>query len=1145
MVNPWLRYLMCIGVSVMLLAAFTFDAAFADENNIPAFPGAEGFGAKSIGGRGGKVLKVTNLNSKGPGSFTAACAAEGPRIIVFDVSGVIEGNVRITGPNITIAGQTAPGAGITLEGRLMCGGMRSGSHDIIIRFLRCRPSYGISGGGSGDCTQLGGTQRLILDHLSVSGATDESMDFCGSKDFTVQWCAIEASRVAYEGSGQHNYGMIMGYTAGDATLHHNLFAHHSERAPLCGLDTLDHRNNVIYNVASAIQYHPIRMNRRKRMYRLNLVGCYFKDGPAGPIGARPWLTPLNQAEPGIHGWKNVQVYGKNNYWTRTGKYHDYDPKLEATTKLGSKYRTDEQWKVAPVTTHKAEEAYRLVMAQVGCLPRDAISKRTIREVHTGTGYWGTHMPAGGLMEGLNPGKTPKDSDGDGMPDEWETAHKLNPNDASDNNKIVPAGASKDDRHKGYTWIEYYINELADKLVEDALANVEKIKAPAGIKRAAVAAEAGKKVLRAGPAPTLRAPLAAGAGQTTVIKDTHVWAWGLNWRGELGNGTDRDSSAPVLVKEPDGAASLKNLLAVVSDGAHVAALRENGTVLCWGFNQYGQVGIGTTADKQILPTPVKGPGGKDTLDGVSTIAAGGYHTLAVRSGGTVWAWGCNMDGRLGDGTTTDRHTPVEVKGLTSVVAVSAGVKHSLALRADGTVWAWGDNLYGELGDGTVRDSFVPVKVSGLSGVKAVAAGWHHSIALKKDSTVWAWGCNHFGQLGDGTELDRKVPVQVRNLTDVKAIAAGGLHNLAIKEDGTLWAWGWNYRGQLGDGSLTDRSTPVQVKGPYGKGFLQKVAVVDGGGAHSAVLVADGTLLVWGDNFRGQIGNGTIGITWALNGEFFDHKTAMKKKLHTKGAIKVPGPPWPTVIALPSLQETRLIQELARIGPDSQAEAPKVIGHLSAEAPRLRCAAVAALGRIGPKTEGVVDALVRTLGDREQRVRLDVIKVFTGFDPASAGLIPALVGVLDDKDYAVRRAAIKALGNFKEAGAEAAPAIWAIAERGREDGLSGEAFDMLSLIGAAAEPMLSKALVESKDPFIRTRAALTLAYMGVKGVKAIPALIKALDDTEMMVRKHSAWALSKMGPAAKEAIPALKKVLNDQDPGVRANAKAAIKKIEGGK
>jgi len=195
-----------------------------------------------------------------------------------------------------------------------------------------------------------------------------------------------------------------------------------------------------------------------------------------------------------------------------------------------------------------------------------------------------------------------------------------------------------------------------------------------------------------------------------------------------------------------------------------------------------------------------------------LAAGGTHSLALRADGTVWAWGWNDQGQLGDGTDTDRHTPVRVRGLTDVVAVAAGRAHSLALRADGTVWAWGSNEDGELGDGTDTDRHTPVKVPGLSDVVAVAARDWHSLALRADGTVWAWGNNRFGQLGDGTDTDRHTPVKVPGLTDVVAVAAGEYHSLALRADGTVWAWGRNGYGQLGDGTTTHRHTPVKVQLP---------------------------------------------------------------------------------------------------------------------------------------------------------------------------------------------------------------------------------------------------------------------------------------------------------------------------------------------
>jgi uncharacterized delta-60 repeat protein len=175
--------------------------------------------------------------------------------------------------------------------------------------------------------------------------------------------------------------------------------------------------------------------------------------------------------------------------------------------------------------------------------------------------------------------------------------------------------------------------------------------------------------------------------------------------------------------------------------------------------------------------------------------------------SVWSWGWNGVGQLGDGTKVDHHSPVPTQGLSGVVTVSAGAHHTLALKGDGTVWAWGWNALGQLGDGTLLDRSSPVRVPGLDGVIAVSAGYFHSLALKGDGTVWAWGWNAVGQLGDGTVVDRPSPVRVTRLTNVSSIAGGGLHSVAARDDGTIWTWGWNGVTELGDQTTETRLEPV--------------------------------------------------------------------------------------------------------------------------------------------------------------------------------------------------------------------------------------------------------------------------------------------------------------------------------------------------
>jgi alpha-tubulin suppressor-like RCC1 family protein len=210
----------------------------------------------------------------------------------------------------------------------------------------------------------------------------------------------------------------------------------------------------------------------------------------------------------------------------------------------------------------------------------------------------------------------------------------------------------------------------------------------------------------------------------------------------------------------------------------------------------------------------------------TIAGGCFHSLAVCSDSTARAWGNNFEGQLGDGTNfNSSNVPVSVSSLTGIIAIAGGgYQHSFALKNDGTVWAWGHNSSGQLGNGTFINTTVPVPVSSLTAVTAIAGGGGHSLALKNDGTAWAWGRNFFGQLGNGTNTDSNVPVQVSNLSGVSAIAAGGLkdfeHSLALKNDGTVWAWGFNGFGQLGNGTNTSSNVPVQTTG-----LCQKITAVN--------------------------------------------------------------------------------------------------------------------------------------------------------------------------------------------------------------------------------------------------------------------------------------------------------------------------------
>lgn len=339
-------------------------------------------------------------------------------------------------------------------------------------------------------------------------------------------------------------------------------------------------------------------------------------------------------------------------------------------------------------------------------------------------------------------------------------------------------------------------------------------------------------------------ISSGEAHTLVLKeDGSVIAWGLNNKGQLGI-DGRAGSMVDRYPEPVHVSNLPNVQVVKAGRYFSLAVTSNGRVWSWGSNYNGQLGDGSTADKH---TPVK----IDSLTNVKALGAGNSHVLALKNDGTVWSWGHNSTGQLGNGTQKDQSSPVKVSGLNNIKAVSAGSSFSLALTDNGRVMAWGSNVDGQIGIGESSWESIekPEQVAGLTDVVDISAGGSHALALKANGTVWAWGNNLFGQLGDGTEQFRNEPVRVSGLSDVVAVSAGKYHSYALKKDGTVWAWGSNSNGMLGDGTTTNKTSPVKVVG------LDDAIIISAGYYHGHSMSRDGKIFSWGNNGQGRLGDGT--------------------------------------------------------------------------------------------------------------------------------------------------------------------------------------------------------------------------------------------------------------------------------------------------
>ncbi len=362
-------------------------------------------------------------------------------------------------------------------------------------------------------------------------------------------------------------------------------------------------------------------------------------------------------------------------------------------------------------------------------------------------------------------------------------------------------------------------------------------------------------------------LSAGGGHTCALTtDGEVVCWGTNRSGQLGDGTTEVRTMPVVVQAVDGGGPLGDAEEVSAGGNHACARLGSSRIVCWGNNERGQLGDWSTTDR---PLPVAVP---VQLTAVRQGEAGGAHTCALLTDGRVGCWGSNSTGQLGTGTTDGVGTLVMVTApggeadLGDIREITAGQTHTCALSSGGGVTCWGSNFSGQLGDGTTDDRAEPATVEAvggggeLSAVRQVVAGAFHTCALSTTGRVSCWGANGSGQLGDGTTTNRTAPAAVLDaagdeLTNVTHLSAGSFHTCAVLGTGRIACWGNNFFGQLGDGTTSDRTAPVTVIDGDGDGQLAGGRQAAAGSFHTCVLTNQNRVHCWGANFSGQLGDGS--------------------------------------------------------------------------------------------------------------------------------------------------------------------------------------------------------------------------------------------------------------------------------------------------
>ena len=432
----------------LLLSVFGLCATttvVADE--LPAFPGAVGFGAKAKGGRGGAVLFVENLHDSGPGSLRAAVEADGPRTILFRTSGTItlKSEITVRNPFLTIAGQTAPvgGIAIKIDGKSDIGAINIETHDVIIQHLRVRPGPATKGSVNGDAIQmLENAHDVIIDHCSLSWSTDEVISgWYDARDITVQYCIIsEALHDSVHQKGPHGMGMLFGDKNKSITIHRNLLAHNNQRNPRLNPEVKGRfqvNNNVIYNwgqIASEMTDDA----------EVNLTGNFYKSGPS----SRPERGVAVDGKMKIYPKDNISPIRPDATQPEDAIIKPWEEKMDRR-----KFAVSAPFSAPSLMILSATETYEAVLANVGATrPKlDSVDQRILSDVKNGTGKIINHPSEVGGWPKLATGKPPADRDNDGMPDAWEKAQGLNPDYPEDRNGTRKPG--------GYTHLEEYLHRI--------------------------------------------------------------------------------------------------------------------------------------------------------------------------------------------------------------------------------------------------------------------------------------------------------------------------------------------------------------------------------------------------------------------------------------------------------------------------------------------------------------------------------------------------------------------------------------------------------------------------------------------------------------------------------------------------------------